>query len=221
MSPQGDLFLGLWVTIGTLVGLATPFLADYLVRRHAEISPLPQGPRNLSRSAAIVVCGTFGGTIVLVLDLVSGSRFETLIKATNLFLLLLIALIDWRAHLVLDIVTYPAAVLVAVLSGVLGGNGFGPVIAGALVGLLLYGLLYGLGWLFTRQEALGFGDVKLAGLIGLMVGVGIVLPALLLAAVIGGVVSILLVLVRRHRGDQYLPYGIFMAAGAAYFVVVG
>lgn len=82
---------------------------------------------------------------------------------------------------------------------------------GALVGA---GIIWGIGcvgqWIF-RKPAMGFGDVKWMGMLGATVGPIPVLVAFFVACLLGSVVGIYL---RIRRGQQYLPFGPFLSAGA-------
>lgn len=90
-------------------------------------------------------------------------------------------------------------------------------LAGGLFGATLgAGFLYGVGVTFTRllgREAMGLGDVKLiAGIGGLLGWRGVVLT-LVVACVTGAAVGT----VRRvASGEAYVPFGPFLAAGAAF-----
>ncbi len=61
-----------------------------------------------------------------------------------------------------------------------------------------------------RKEAMGFGDVKLMGMVGAFIGWQGALLAFLAACVFGAVVGIAL-LVRRR--DTHIPFGPYLAAG--------
>ncbi len=65
-----------------------------------------------------------------------------------------------------------------------------------------------------RPGALGMGDVKLAGLVGVMVGFPDVVWALLAAIVAAGIAALALVLSRRARLDQTMAYAPYLAWGA-------
>jgi leader peptidase (prepilin peptidase)/N-methyltransferase len=85
--------------------------------------------------------------------------------------------------------------------------------AGAFTALLLTALAYPAG--------MGMGDVKLAGVIGLYLGVS-VLPALLFAFFAGSVVGI--AVMAKHGADarkKGLPFAPFLAAGALVALLAG
>jgi len=63
------------------------------------------------------------------------------------------------------------------------------------------------------RQALGLGDVKLAGFAGLALGGPLILPALLITSLAGGLVAAYLVL-RVRRRSLPMPYAPFIAGGA-------
>ena len=85
---------------------------------------------------------------------------------------------------------------------------------GAVVLLVIMLLLY-----FASRGGMGEGDVKLAPALGIWLGLEQGLLCLLLAFVSGGVVVALLLLCRRGKLKQAIPFGPFLcaAAVAAYF----
>jgi prepilin signal peptidase PulO-like enzyme (type II secretory pathway) len=104
-------------------------------------------------------------------------------------------------------------------------------IGGFTVMLALYflGDLLGRGLARLRKEqwqevALGFGDVNLAAVIGLLMGWPGVIAALVLGVVIAGVFSLGFLLVSILRGNYKLfaaiPYAPFMCAGAVVLVAI-
>jgi len=77
---------------------------------------------------------------------------------------------------------------------------------------------------FVSPRLLGFGDVRLAPLLGLglgWLGVRYVLLGFFSANLIGAVIGIALIATQRMRRDQPIPYGIFLALGAALAVFAG
>ncbi len=134
-------------------------------------------------------------------------RFEltqAFVGAAAVFaLLMLVALIDLKHRLVLNALTYPAAVLALL---------FAPDWRAALLGGLLgFGMFFAMAWLKPGQ--LGWGDVKLAGLLGLMFGFPGVLWALIIGVGLGAAVALALLL-RRWDRAQTMPYAPFLCFGA-------
>jgi len=60
---------------------------------------------------------------------------------------------------------------------------------------------------------MGAGDVKMAGLIGLVTGFPLVLIALFIGIVTGGLAAIMLLLFRKKGRKDLIPYGVFLALG--------
>ncbi|MEI6362929.1 MAG: prepilin peptidase [Actinomycetes bacterium] len=91
---------------------------------------------------------------------------------------------------------------------------------GAGVWLLLIGGL----WLLTGGRGMGFGDVKLAPVLGATlgwIGVGAALVGLLAAFVLGGLVGIVLLASGRAGRKAKLPFGPFLLIGALVGLFIG
>lgn len=105
-------------------------------------------------------------------------------------------------------------------STLLGGlAGFGGMLGLYIFGIILVRLLSLLrGRGVADGEALGFGDVNLSGVLGLMLGWPGIVAGLFLAVMLGGVVSLLYMVVmiarRRYQAFSAIPYGPFLVAGA-------
>lgn len=213
-----------WTLAGAGAGVAALELVNWLLGKYGHLSPLPAPPKPLAARRWSGACAAAAGLLFAAAALgQAGGVFAVVAASAYALILGVIFLVDLRAHLILDVVTFPGllvALLLTISRSVIDpAHHWQRSVAGALVGLVLFGLLYGLGWLVTRQEAMGMGDVKLATLAGMMVGINYVLPAILLAIVGGGVVSALLLVLRRRGAGSFIPYGVFIAAGAAFFVL--
>lgn len=92
----------------------------------------------------------------------------------------------------------------------------------ALIGMAALFAWFGLQWLI-RPSAVGQGDVKLAGVLGLhlgWLGSAAWVLGVLATAVLGAAVSGALLAARRARRTSAIPYGPFMLAGALVAVLV-
>ncbi len=124
---------------------------------------------------------------------------------------------DLEHRLILDRVLVPAMVVAIALSFVTPGlNWKVSIIAGLGAGLLFL-LVAMVGAFLFKAEALGLGDVKLAVLIGLVLGFsrGFIATgaALIYGVVLAGLTSILLVALRRKTLKDSIAYGPYLAAG--------
>ena len=135
-----------------------------------------------------------------------------------------LALIDLDHKRLPNVITLPSYVVGIVL---LGGAALAEGDTGALVRALLgMALLYGVYFLLVLAypAGMGFGDVKLAGVLGLYLGylgwaewfVGWLLGFLL-----GGLFGVVALVARRATRKTHVPYGPFMIVGALIAVFVG
>ena len=63
------------------------------------------------------------------------------------------------------------------------------------------------------KEAMGFGDVKLMGALGLYFGLSNIIIITLLSFLIGAVLSIILLATKIKKMDEYIPFGPFIVIG--------
>ena len=136
--------------------------------------------------------------------------------------------IDLERELILNIVVFPAMILAFAFSFFWGGfEEFWPKIGpgfllSALMGGVVGFVLMLLPYLLTRGRGMGYGDVKLAAFIGLMSGFPLVLVALLIGIVVGGLAAVFLLLSRMVRSRKAaIPYGPFLAVGAMVALIWG
>jgi leader peptidase (prepilin peptidase)/N-methyltransferase len=136
---------------------------------------------------------------------------------------LIIMFIDWEHQLILNKVTYPAAIVALVIlaidsifpgSGLLGNLGFLPqpsILSGIIAGAI--GFVFFLIVFLINPRGMGMGDVKLAGLIGLVTGLPLIIVGLLTGILLGGIVAVVLLILRRKGRKDVIPYGTFLAIG--------
>lgn len=138
--------------------------------------------------------------------------------------LLALACIDFERMLLPKAIVYPHLAMVGALL----------LLAAAATGQwhrLLIGALCALGWFVTffalnaiSPRLLGFGDVRLALVLGLALGwlgVRYVLLGFFAANLIGAIIGIALIATKRISRKQQIPYGVFLAMGAALAVFAG
>jgi len=75
--------------------------------------------------------------------------------------------------------------------------------------------------LIRHEDGLGFGDVKMLAMIGAFIGWRLTLMALTAASFIGSLLGLALILSGRGNMKSALPFGTFLAVGAAFAAVLG
>jgi leader peptidase (prepilin peptidase)/N-methyltransferase len=179
-------------------------------------------------------------------------RFENLPLALTLSfftaLLLLISVIDLEHRLILNVVVLPALVIALFAAPLTmqtqSANPNASVTSlflraglGALSGLALVFLIYLFGAVFARvmsrargraidEVPFGMGDVKLAGFVGALVGFPAIFFVLFYTILVGGVVSILVIVYqllahRRYSAFMAIPYGPFFCITGFVFMLRG
>ncbi|MEK7640791.1 MAG: prepilin peptidase [Patescibacteria group bacterium] len=129
--------------------------------------------------------------------------------------LLLITLIDLRLSIIPDRLNIFLGVLGLSLAYV-HGDWAGRII-GALVGFCLIGLVVRL----SGDRGMGMGDWKMSAALGLIVGWPNILLAIASSFVLGGLVSIVLLLSGVKKVHATIPFGPFLAIGAALALIAG
>lgn len=128
-------------------------------------------------------------------------------------------------------ILHPVSLAGALICGAVGFylHGIWLTLLGGAVGFGAMFVLYTLGVIYARQrarrqgqesgdDALGFGDVNLSGVIGLLLGWPGIVAGLVFAVLAGGAASLVFLLVmlvrRQYRPDAAIPYGPFLAITA-------
>ena len=93
------------------------------------------------------------------------------------------------------------AISINMLLGMLAGGGIFLLIT------LLGGLVYG-------KEAMGLGDVKLMGALGLYFGLTNIIIISLVSFLVCAIISIILLATKIKKTDEYIPFGPFIVIGA-------
>lgn len=137
---------------------------------------------------------------------------------------LALAVYDLKWFLLPDVIVFPLIGLAVVQ--VLGkltffGGGWGELLGSVIGAVVISGLFY-LIFEVSKGKWIGFGDVKLAIVLGLLAGGA--LPALLVlfvASLLGSLLSLPLVLAGKANRKSHLPFGPMLIAGLVVVVLFG
>lgn len=120
-------------------------------------------------------------------------------------ILTILFITDLEHRLIQHAVIFPAILLA------LAGSFFSPAftwkqaIAGGAVGFISFYLLA-----LLARGGLGEGDVTLSAFLGLIIGLPNIIAALLYGMLLGGAVSVILLITRRATMKTFIPYGPFL-----------
>lgn len=131
-------------------------------------------------------------------------------------LFIIIFVIDLEHGLILNKVVYPSMVL-ALLLALYPWPWLNESIAmrvayaalGGAIGFVIFLLIA-----LISRGGMGWGDVKLAALVGLATGFPLVFLAIIMGAILGGIVAVALVIAKKRKRRQTIPFGPFLALAA-------
>ncbi len=153
-----------------------------------------------------------------------GLSVELAVTAGYCCLFIVLGVIDMERKLILNKITYPAAAVSLVIlsvdsflpeSGLFGNRLFMPepsILSGVIGGGIGFGSLFMIAIVF--RGGMGWGDVKMAGLIGFITGFPLVFVSLFLGIVIGGLVAGILLLLKIKKRKEPIPFGPLLSLGA-------
>jgi leader peptidase (prepilin peptidase)/N-methyltransferase len=176
-------------------------------------------------------CGTLISARYPIIEALTGAMFAlawwyygpgVLLFSRLVFGCALIVLfaIDLEHHLLPNSITLPGIVVGFVFS-LFTAPGWMASLIGILVG---GGVLWAVAEAYYRirhEDGLGMGDVKMLAMIGAFLGWKLTLVTLMMASLSGTVIGIGLIVTKRGGLKYALPFGTFLALGAAAAATVG
>jgi prepilin signal peptidase PulO-like enzyme (type II secretory pathway) len=228
------------IPLGLLAGWLVNYLSDVLpATRRISQPACPQCSQVISILDYLLLrpcrsCGRAPSWRIYITQaiLFLGTAYIWLVPPKSLnFWLAYILLIYLGVVFVIDlehrVILHPVSLTGAVLGLIIGTiiHGISIALIGGAAGFGIMLLAYYLGEWFVRVRkvddvALGFGDVNLSGVIGLMLGWPLILFGLLVAILLGGVFSALYVgfmLARKkYQAFSAIPYAPFLILSVIY-----
>ena len=190
-----------------------PVLSWMVLRARCRTCAAPIGVRYPIIEALTAVmfgfaCWYYGPGVLLASRLVFGCA------------LIVLFAIDLEHHLLPNAITLPG-IIVGVVFSFFTEPGWRASLIGVLAGGgLLYGVAEAYYWV-RHEEGLGMGDVKMLAMVGAFLGWKLTLLTLMLASLSGTVIGLSLIVSGRGGMKYALPFGTFLALGAAAAATVG
>jgi prepilin signal peptidase PulO-like enzyme (type II secretory pathway) len=200
----------LWAAVGAGAGFGMRRLSLWLAR----LEELESGHKAWQEYGPPVLCAL----VFAAYGFGIGSFPILVVRSLFVVVLVQVIFFDFEHHLILDRVMFPS-MLLALLVSVFGGKvglWHQPWWAGIAVGVgaaVLFLLFALIGWAIYKAEALGFGDVKLALFMGLLLGWPYTVTALFYGVLLAAIGAVAFIVVHRSMKGT-IAYGPYLAAGA-------
>jgi len=125
-----------------------------------------------------------------------------------IFFLVFIFIYDLKYKEILDVATIPLAVIVYLLTIAMGWYTWQNLLLGVVIG----GGFFLLQYLISKGKWIGGGDIRLGVLMGAILGYPTIIFALGLAYVLGAVVSLFLIAIKKKTMGEETPFGTYLVA---------
>ena len=152
------------------------------------------------------------GLLTLWLGLHYGPSLQLVGAGLLTWALIALTLIDYDTQLLPDDITLPLLWLGLAFN--ISGT-FAPLADAVLGAIAGYGILWGVYWVFkllTGKEGMGYGDFKLLAALGAWLGWQMLPLIILLSSLVGAVVGIALMVIKRRGREVPIPFGPYLAA---------
>ena len=161
-----------------------------------------------------------GGLFMIVLHSF-GLQWATLVYWLLVSTLVVITFIDLDHQIIPDVISLPGIVIGFLCSFAIPWVSWSDSLLGILLGggsLWLVAVLYEF---LTKKEGMGGGDIKLLAMLGAFLGWKAILPIIFISSLIGSLVGVPLMLLKKADSKLAIPFGPFLALGAVIYLFWG
>lgn len=152
-------------------------------------------------------------------------RFGPSLTFLSLFLfccaLVTITFIDFDHQIIPDVISLPGIAVGFVFSFFLPWLGWKSSLIGIVAGGGMIWLIIELYYRLRKEEGMGGGDIKLLAMIGAFLGWRAILFTLFAASLVGSIIGVTLMYVRKKDGRLAIPFGPYLAFGAVLYIFYG
>lgn len=215
----------IYYAIIAIIGLFVGMLVDWMNKR------LPEYKKVFSKEIFTEYFSNFKPNYILmivtaIIYIMLLYRFginSSFIKNLNLIKYLILTpmllsafVIDYRLQIIpnrLNLTIFEVGLVIAFLYGLSNVAITINMLLGMIAGGGIFLLITLIGGAIYGKEAMGFGDVKLMGALGLYFGLSNIIVITLLSFLIGAILSIILLATKIKKMDEYIPFGPFIVIG--------
>ena len=138
-------------------------------------------------------------------------------------MLLIAFIVDYKEQIIpnrLNLTIFEIGLIFTFILGVININVASNLLLGMLAGGGIFLLITLIGGLIAGKEAMGLGDVKLMGALGLYFGLNSIIVISVLSFLLGAIISIGLIIAKKNKSGQYIPFGPFIVVATIITILV-
>lgn len=131
--------------------------------------------------------------------------------------------VDYKIQIIpnrLNLTMFEVGLIFVFIFGLQNLNVAKDMLLGMFIGGGIFLLITLIGGAIAGKEAMGLGDVKLMGALGLYFGAVEIAMISVLSFLIGAIISVIIIVARRKREDGYIPFGPFIVLATATMIFV-
>jgi leader peptidase (prepilin peptidase)/N-methyltransferase len=152
-----------------------------------------------------------------------GAKFMVYLNLAFLFYiagaLIIIFVYDFKHYIIPDKILWPAIAIALIYDLIPPYNAWN--LFYTFLAVVIAAGFFWVIFFFSKGKWMGFGDVKLAVLMGLLLGLPNVLAALFLAFFFGAIIGIILMALKKKNLKSEIPFGPFLIAGTFLAMLYG
>ena len=220
----------LYYTLFGIIGFFVGILANWFNTKLPEYKKVLTKDRynqlkeNVKPNYFIII---FNVLIYIALIYVLGIKKE-IIENITLFkyliitpFLLSIFRVDYKYKIIpnrINLILFEIGLVFLFIQGIININIAINMILGMLIGAGAFMLITIIGGLATKKDSMGWGDVKLMGVLGLLLGVTNITIVMVLSFFIGAIISIVLLIFKKVK--EYIPFGPFIVLASFLIMLI-
>lgn len=220
----------IYFIIIAVLGVITGKLADwanYRLPEYKKVFSFEIFKHKASKSTYFMIIANVILNLIILYRFGIGKTFIENLELIKYILLtpmlLSVFVIDYKLQIIpnrLNLTMFEIGLIIAFIFGLSNIAITIDMLLGMLVGGGIFLLITVLGGLFYGKEAMGLGDVKLMGALGLYFGISNIIAVALMSFLIGAILSILLLVTKIKKTDEYIPFGPFIVISSLISILV-
>ncbi len=150
----------------------------------------------------------------------SGFNSTTFIYFIAIFALSIAFSIDFKYQLIPDEVSILIAIC-GIINIFFNISSWWNYILGAIIGGAIFYSLNLIALIILKKDGMGLGDVKLMAALGLLFGIKNILVITLVSFMIGAVIGIIVMIIKRKEKEEYIAFGPFIVIATIILMFTG